>query len=200
MESDPANQLLTAYPRHRLDAEAIRDTLLLLGGNLDPSPGLANPFPPQSGWKFTQHNPFKAIYESNHRSVYLMTQRIQRHPYLAIFDGADPSASTPARLVSTTPLQAFYLLNDKFVHDQAVGLAKRLVTEATDDRSRIERAWLLLFGRPPEMDELQAALNFIHAAQNELELSGMQSETLQEPVRQALVRSLVRLNEFVYVE
>ena len=41
-------------------------------------------------WKFTQHNPFKAVYETKRRSVYLMTQRIQRHPYLAIFDGADP--------------------------------------------------------------------------------------------------------------
>ncbi len=48
-----------------------------------------------------------------------MTQRIQRHPYLAIFDGADPAASTPVRTTSTTPLQALYLLNDAFVHEQS---------------------------------------------------------------------------------
>ena len=200
IEIDPANQLFTAYPRHRLDAEVIRDTLLLLGGNLDPSQGSAHPFPPQSGWKFTQHNPFKAIYESNRRSVYLMTQRIQRHPYLAIFDGADPSASTPSRLVSTTPLQALYLLNDKFVHEQAEGLAKRLIAEGSDDQSRVERAWMLLFGRPPESDELRESLNFMKMAQGELETSGMSSETLQEKTWQGLVRSLVRLNEFVYVD
>ncbi|MFN7361554.1 MAG: DUF1549 and DUF1553 domain-containing protein, partial [Pirellulaceae bacterium] len=200
LEIDPSNQLLTAYPRHRLDAEAIRDTLLWLGGSLDPKPGAAHPFPPQSEWKFTQHNPFKAIYESNHRSVYLMTQRIQRHPYLAIFDGADPSASTPSRLVSTTPLQALYLLNDKFVHQQSEGLAKRLMSESTDDTIRLERVWSLMFGRLPESDERKAAEDFLVAAQKELQLSGLQSNTTKEQSWQALIRSLVRLNEFVYVD
>lgn len=132
-EKDPTNDRLSAWPRHRLDAEAIRDTMLLLSGNLDPSIGGAHPFPPQRDWNFTQHNPFKAVYETNHRSVYLMTPRIQRHPYLAIFDGADPSTSTPARQTSTTPLQALYLLNDKFVHEQAEGLARRLHAESNDD-------------------------------------------------------------------
>ena len=41
-----------------------------------------------------------------------MIQRIQRHPFLAIFDGADPAASTALRLTSTTPLQALFLLNE----------------------------------------------------------------------------------------
>lgn len=200
MEIDPANQLLTAYPRHRLDAEAIRDTLLWLGGNLDRTTGKAHPFPPQSEWKFTQHNPFKAIYESNQRSVYLMTQRIQRHPYLAIFDGADPSASTPARLVSTTPLQALYLLNDQFVHEQTEGLAKQLLRASTDNKTRVDRAWLFMFGRRPESDELDAALGFLEAAQKELRLVGLDSNAVLEQSFQSLIRSLVRLNEFVYVD
>lgn len=200
LEIDPVNQLLTAYPRHRLDAEAIRDTLLWLGGNLDRTPGQAHPFPPQSEWKFTQHNPFKALYESNRRSVYLMTQRIQRHPYLAIFDGADPSASTPSRLVSTTPLQALYLLNDQFVHEQAEGLAKQLMRASTDNKIRVDRAWLLMFGRRPEGDELDAALSFLEAAQNELDLTGLDSKAVLEQSLQSLIRSLVRLNEFVYVD
>lgn len=58
-----------------------------------------------------------------------MTQRIQRHPYLAIFDGADPSASTAFRMTSTTPLQALYLLNDPFVHEQSEKFAGRLLSE-----------------------------------------------------------------------
>ncbi|MDX1925144.1 MAG: DUF1549 domain-containing protein, partial [Pirellulaceae bacterium] len=120
---DPSNDWLAGYPRRRLDAEAIRDTLLELGGNLDLSPAGPHPFPPEHSWKFTQHNPFKAIYETNRRSVFLMTQRIQRHPYLAIFDGADPSTSTGSRMSTTTPLQALYLLNDPFVHEQAKRVA-----------------------------------------------------------------------------
>ncbi len=54
-----------------------------------------------------------------------MTQRIQRHPYLAIFDGADPSTSTATRMVTTTPLQSLYLLNNEFVHQQADRVAQR---------------------------------------------------------------------------
>ncbi|HET6406818.1 MAG TPA: DUF1549 domain-containing protein, partial [Chthoniobacteraceae bacterium] len=53
---DPNNELLASYPRRRLDAEAIRDTVLALGGSLDFTPGGAHPFPPQTDWKFTQHN------------------------------------------------------------------------------------------------------------------------------------------------
>lgn len=200
LEIDPANKLLTAYPRHRLDAEAIRDTLLWLGGNLDRTPGNAHPFPPQSEWKFTQHNPFKAIYESNRRSVYLMTQRIQRHPYLAIFDGADPSASTPSRLVSTTPLQALYLLNDQFVHEQSEGLSKQLLRASTDNKTRVDRAWLLMFGRRPENDELEAALIHVETVKNELVLAGLDSSVAFEQAFQSLIRSLVRLNEFVYID
>ena len=63
-------------------------------------------------WNFTQHNPFKAVYDTNRRSVYLMTQRFQRHPFFALFDGADTNASTDRRMTSTTPLQALYLMND----------------------------------------------------------------------------------------
>jgi hypothetical protein len=94
-----------AFPRRRLDAESIRDTLLVLGDNLDRSMGEAHPFPPQKDWDFTQHKQFRAVYDTNRRSVYLMTQRIQRHPFLAIFDGPDTGASTASRGTSTTTLQ-----------------------------------------------------------------------------------------------
>jgi hypothetical protein len=97
-------------------------------------------------------------------------------------------------------LQALYLLNDKFVHQQAEGLAKRLMQESPDESTRVERVWLLMFGRPPESDERQAALDFLEAAREELRMSGLQSNALQEQSWQSLIRSLVRLNEFVYVD
>src|SRR4029077_14096010 len=118
-------------------------------GNLDRSRGGPHPFPDQRSWDFTQHKPFKAVYDTDRRSVYLMTQRIQRHPFLALFDGADTNASTATRVTSTTPLQALYLMNDPFVHAQARKLTERLMAECADDSGRIERAYALLFGRPP---------------------------------------------------
>ena len=92
-----------------------------------PSGPATQPAPPQTEWKFTQHNPFKAVYETPRRSIYLMTQRITRHPFLAIFDGADPATSTGARLTTTTPVQALYLLNDPFVHEQSKRFAARVL-------------------------------------------------------------------------
>lgn len=199
-EKDPANELLSAFPRRRLDAEALRDTMLSLGGNLDPTRAGPHPFPPQSQWQFTQHNPFKANYETNRRSIYLMTQRIQRHPYLAIFDGADPSVSTPMRLASTTPLQALYLLNDKFVHEQAIGFASRLLIATSDDSSRIETAWLLLFSRPPNEDEASQSRAFLESTRDALRSIEPPTENVEQQCWQSFARALFRLNEVAFVD
>ncbi len=199
-EKDPANELLAGYSRRRLDAESLRDTLLTLGGHLDSSPGGSHPFPPQTDWNYTQHYPFKAIYETNKRSVYLMTQRIQRHPYLAIFDGPDSAASTAQRLTSTTPLQALYLLNDPFVHAQATGLAERLLSARTQDVERLERAYLLMFGRKPTSEEWEASREFLAAVRDRLRLGRIAEDQLELQSWRALLLAMLRLNEFVYLD
>lgn len=199
-EIDPNGELLASFPRNRLDAEALRDTLLQLGGELDTTPGGPHPFPPQSEWKFTQHNPFKAVYESNRRSVYLMTQRIQRHPYLAIFDGPDPSTSTPHRSNSTTPLQALYLLNDAFVHQQAAGLEKRIRSERSATSDRLELAYLLMLGRRPMSEENEAAVDFLTEIRNKLMAAKIPDDQLESQSWQALIRAMFRLNEFIYID
>jgi hypothetical protein len=199
-DHDPNNQLYSHFPLRRLDAEAIRDTLLVLGGNLDPTTGGAHPFPPQPEWKFTQHNPFKAVYDTNHRSVYLMTQRIQRHPYLAIFDGPDSAVSTPQRITSTTPLQALYLLNDPFLHQQAQRFTSRLLGESADDATRIDRAYRLIFGRLPDPDEKHDGTDFLKQTREALSAAGVPSEQLEQQAWQAFTRAMFRFNEFVYVD
>ena len=193
--ADPENALLSNYPRRRLDAEAIRDTLLAVAGNLDLSPAGAHPFPPSHEWGFTQHKPFKAVYESNRRSVYLMTQRIQRHPYLAIFDGADPSASTPVRPTSTTPTQALFLLNDPFVHSQSGRLAERISGMGLDDQTKISQAYALLFSRAPTAEEAGASLRFLKDARASVGGSDAEPEAWR-----SYLRALFRLNELVYLD
>ncbi|MEZ6102742.1 MAG: PSD1 and planctomycete cytochrome C domain-containing protein [Pirellulaceae bacterium] len=200
MAADPENLWLAGFPRQRLAAEAVRDTLLLLGSNLDLSPAEPHPFPPMDQWNFTQHKPFKAVYESNRRSVYLMTQRIQRHPMLAIFDGADPSTSTAARMTSTTPLQALYLLNDPLVHDQSERISERIVAASTDIDDRIGFAYELLFARPAEPDERLVAHDFLFDAGRVLRNAGVSADQVEAETWQAYTRTLLRLNEFVYVE
>ncbi len=197
---DPANDLLSGFRRRRLEAEAIRDTLLLLGRNLDASQGGPHPFPSSTEWNYTQHIPFKAVYETNRRSVYLMTQRIQRHPYLAIFDGPDTSASTPMRLTSTTPLQSLYLLNDPFVHQQADRIAARLLEDRSDDASRIERAYQLLLARSPTPDDVAAASAMLQAARAKLEQMKTPADQINALAWQSYVRAILLLNEFVYID
>jgi hypothetical protein len=189
---DPNNDLLSVFPRRRLDAEAIRDTILYLGGSLQREPGREHPFPPQDKWAFTQHNPFKAVYESNHRSVYLMTQRIQRHPFLAIFDGADPSTSTPRRASSTTPLQALFLLNDPLLHEQANKFARRLIECDADDAARVRRSFAMAVTRYPEAAEVDRALRFVRDVRGQV--------SSESEVWEAWTRVLFRLNEWIYVE
>ena len=192
LEHDPANDYLWKFTRHRLDAESLRDALLAVSGSLDPTPGGAHPFPEQSTWDFTQHKPFKAVYETNRRSVYLMTQRIQRHPYLALFDGPDTNASTAARVTSTTPLQALYLMNDPFVHEAARKFAARLSVEAASEAARLDRAYRLAFGRPATAAEQAQAEQYLNQAQSQL--------ASRAAAWESLCRALVLTNEFAYVE
>ncbi|MCA9171789.1 MAG: DUF1553 domain-containing protein, partial [Planctomycetales bacterium] len=200
VESDPTNTWLSGFPRFRLDAESIRDSLLALGGNLDLSSAGPHPFPAEETWDFTQHKPFKAVYDTNHRSVYLMTQRIQRHPFLAIFDGADPSASTATRMETTTPLQALYLLNDPFVHVQAEQVARRIQASRLTDAARIDFAWQLLFARPATSEEAIAGQQFLEQATSLIERTDNSPVEVRDQAWNAYVRSLFRLNEFVYLD
>jgi hypothetical protein len=194
---DVGNDYLWRFPPRRLDAEAIRDTMLVVSGALDRSVGGPHPFPPASKWNYTQHNPFKAVYDTNRRSVYLMTQRIQRHPFLALFDGADTNASTAARTTTTTPLQALYLMNNPFVHETARKFAARMLAERPDDGKRVERAYVLLFGRPPSAGEAAAARDYLKQAR--AKLGKVPAKERDAKAWESLARALFMCNEFVYV-
>ncbi len=161
LAADPQNDLLWRMDGQRLDAECIRDAILAISGQLDPATGGAHPFPPVHTWHFTVHGPFKASYPTNKRSVYLMTQRIQKDPFLALFDGADPSASTGQRTLTTTPSQALFMMNDPFVHEQSLAFAGRLMSLAGDDATRIQHAFELAYGRLPTSEETQGAIAFL---------------------------------------
>lgn len=157
--SDPDNRFLSHFARRRLNAEEIRDSLLAAGGNLDATPGEAHPFPAEATWKFTQHNPFSASYPNNKRSAFLMVKRQRQDPYLALFDGADPNASTPIRQLTTVPTQALYFMNSPFFHEQAAGFANRLL-KSPDDGARFELAFRLLYQREATSQEAAQAENF----------------------------------------
>tara|TARA_B100001123_G_scaffold163094_1_gene187956 strand:+ start:901 stop:3405 length:2505 start_codon:yes stop_codon:yes gene_type:complete len=147
---DPENKSLWKYARRRLSAEAIRDRIMFVSGTLNLNrPGM-HPFPPIESWKYTQHNPFQEFYPSPHRSIYLMTQRFKRHPYLGIFDQPDANTSTGRRSRATVPQQSLYLMNHPFMDQQAKAFADRLEKSFAKGASlnrKIDQAVQLAFGR-----------------------------------------------------
>jgi hypothetical protein len=199
-ERDPENRLLGRWTPRRLEAEAIRDSLLAAAGTLDRSPGGPHPFPPVESWGFTQHNPFKAVYDHNRRSVYLMTQRLQRHPFLALFDGPDPNASTPHRFPTTVPTQALFFLNDPFVHTQSAALARRLLATRPDESGQIEYAYLLTLGRLPTPEERARDTEFLAQYRDTLSRGGIAPQQRGERALAALARTLFGRNEFLYID
>jgi hypothetical protein len=197
---DPDNRWCWRHERQRLDAESIRDAMLSVAGHLDRRRPEPHPFPPINQWHWTQHNPFKAVYPSRHRSVYLMTQRIQRHPFLALFDGPDTNASTGRRSSSTVPLQALYLMNNPFVREQAEGLARRLLAAAPDAAGRIAKAHVLAWGRPPSPAEVEKGIAYVRRYQDQLARDGAPAERRELEAWSSYARVLLTANEFVYVD
>jgi hypothetical protein len=199
-ELDPDDRWLWRFPRQRLDAESLRDAMLAVAGNLDITRPRAHPFPAIENWHWTQHNAFKEIYPSNQRTVYLMTQRLIKHPYLAIFDGPDTNVSTEARPHSTVPLQALYLMNNPFVEDQAAGFARRIIGATTEPAERIDFAYQLAWSRRPTHDESSVASQFIARAKTALAAAGTPAESLEREAWTSLAKVMLTANEFLYTD
>src|SRR5262245_19232275 len=88
--------------------------------------GGGHAFPPELTWPFRQHDQFFAVYDTNRRSVYVMQQRLQRHPFFEVFDGADSNATTDSCAQSVTPVQALFLMHSPFIHEQSDRFAARV--------------------------------------------------------------------------
>ena len=185
---DPTNLLLSHFSSRRLSAEELRDSLLMVSRKLDRAVGLHHPFPPENTWNYSQHAPFNAVYQTDKRSVYMMVQRQRRHPFLALFDGPDPNASTPVRDQTTVPTQALYFLNDEFFHASA-NLTASNYLENPSKPAPIPGLYRLIFQREPTMAELGVTNKFLESYE------GTELEKWQ-----AICRILLASNEFVYVD
>jgi Protein of unknown function (DUF1553)/Protein of unknown function (DUF1549) len=202
IQLDPNNQFYWKFKRQRLDAESIRDTLLLVSGKLDPTmPTSPHPFPPREKWNFTQHHPFKEDYSSNSRSVYLMTKRLMAAPYFQTFDGPDPNVCTGDRDQSVTSLQALYFTNDEFLHEQASHFASKLLLDNDIDQQRLTHAFSTILCRLPKTDELDLLTQHLIAVRNiASQNSTIDSSKVEIDVWSSVVRSLFRLNAFLYID
>jgi hypothetical protein len=171
-KADPDNTLWWRIPARRLQAEAIRDAMLAVGGKLittPPSGSLASITNPKG-------NPKRGVAvntEKPYRSVYLGIVRNGLPESLAIFDVADPSLIVGQREVTTVPAQALYLMNSPFVLDQAKAFAERLLAaKSLDDPARVDLAFRLALARPASTQERGQVLAYMQELQKNQSPSG----------------------------
>ena len=155
---DADNQFLWRMNRRRLAAEEIRDAILSVSGKLNPEMG--GPGFYLFALEKPEHSPhyeygkFDPEDERSHRrSVYRFIVRSQPDPFMTTLDCADSSQSTPRRHETLTALQALSLLNNPFNLSMSRHFAARLETDSANPNGRIDRAFRLLTGRAPTVDE-----------------------------------------------
>lgn len=161
---DADNRLLWRKTPLRLEAEAIRDAILASAGELNPAlggPGYKD-FDTKSGLNEVYTPKDVSGPEFFRRTIYRTWIRAAGQPFLDVLDCPDPSVSTPARTVTTTPLQALALLNNPFMLRLADKLAQRVTKEAGQDvPQQIQRTYWLTLSRAPNEAELHEAQDFI---------------------------------------
>jgi hypothetical protein len=129
-----------------------------------------------------------------------MVQRLHAHPYLSLFNGADTSLSTPVRDSSTVPLQALFLLNNEMIHKESAGFAQALVESQRDPASRLRIAYLRAFARPPSVAEQSQSLAFLRQYEQALITEGCATEKRELESWSALLRTMLRSNEYFFVD
>jgi hypothetical protein len=144
LANDPQNRLLTRHRRHRLEAEAVRDTLLAISGLLDPRLGGAG----------TRDE------SSRRRSLYFTIKRSALIPFLVAFDFPEPLQGVAERPATIVAPQALALLNNPQARVWAEGFAKRL-SGVGDDVATVTAAWRIALGRDPGTDESRDAATFL---------------------------------------
>ncbi|MBM3877004.1 MAG: DUF1553 domain-containing protein [Verrucomicrobia bacterium] len=164
---DPENRLLARANRRRLDAECIRDTVLVVSGQLDLARGGPTIRPGTAADYNYQHT-------DTRRSVYSPVLRNALPELFEVFDFADPSMVSGRRNASTVAPQALLMMNHPFVIEQSKAAARRTLAMPGDDAARVESAYRLALGRKPTESEKKIALGYVSLPADGTVLEGRQ--------------------------
>jgi len=209
---DPDNRRLSRFPRARLDAELIRDSVLRASGLLSPKLGGPSVYPPQPA-SVTSEGVYagRAWTESTgedryRRGLYTFAKRSAPYAMFNTFDGPSGEACVARRDSSNTPLQALTLLNDTVILEAAQALGKQLATQPGTIESRVESLFRRCVTRPPSADERAQLVKFFETqrarfASGELKAADFagkgDGDANDRAAWTALARALLNLDEFV---
>lgn len=216
-KADPDNKLLAVFPRKRLEAEQIRDSLLVASGKLEDKLGGPSVFPPVPAnlGAGNQWEVSKDVHDQNRRSLYIFTRRSVPYPLLESFNMASAQEAHSKRDVTTSPLQSLTLFNSDVVFGWSQALAGRVINEAgNDEAAQLDRLYQILFSRAATGSEKETLQKFLNnhekvvrekTAEGKFAVSiptGLKGDQKLDPIRAAafvdLVHTVANSNEFIY--
>ncbi|MDE2924976.1 MAG: PSD1 and planctomycete cytochrome C domain-containing protein [Acidobacteriota bacterium] len=207
--ADHQNRLLWRWQPRRLEAEAVRDSMLAVSGSLNhfmhgpsmfpriPDSVLAGQSMPGLNWGDPDPE------QNRRRSIYIFVKRSLAVPELDLLDSPDTTSSCEQRRVSTTGPQALTFLNGDFAHEQARRLAQRVMRTAGDERdNQVRGAFRMGLARGPSPEELEAALDFLRVQEAQIrdDLTGTETTpAIKARALQSFCLTLLNTNEFFYL-
>jgi mono/diheme cytochrome c family protein len=198
MTADPDNRFLGRANVQRLEAEAIRDSLLAVGGLLDRTaggPALAHV--KNRDYLFDHTSKDKTTYSSNRRSIYLPVIRNHLYDVFQLFDAPDPAVPNGDRATTTVPTQALFFMNSDLATRAADALADRVLVK-TDDAERVQLLMMLAFGRPATPQEIDHLPEAVRAFEKDFaaETDGSKRHRKAWSV---VCQAVLASNEFIHV-
>ncbi|MCC9608940.1 DUF1549 domain-containing protein [Blastopirellula sp. JC732] len=197
---DPENHAHWRANVQRMDAESLRDSLLAVSGQLDPSRG--EKVIELAKWTLVFDHTSKdaTSYDTNRRSIYLPVIRNNLYDGFSLFDFATADVTTGSRGTSTVAPQALYAMNSPMFISASETLAKRLIEEFPSNvEARVPRLYEIALGRSPETHETTRLLDYATRLQPLL-TGKAEIENPELVVWAAICQSVLASNEFAYVE
>ena len=197
---DPENRLHWRTSRRRLEAEAIRDAILAVSGELETT--MTGTLMTETNHAYVNSTSRRggAVYQVNRRSVYLPVIRSGLYDVFQAFDFADPSGSNGRRTPTTVAPQALFMMNDPVVLNCSEAMARRLLDRpGLNDAGRVRHAYLTAYGRPPTEKEIARARDYLQRFASTLESQGVGPEARPLQAWQALCQAIIAASEFIYL-
>jgi len=206
VKGDKRLALFGRWRGRRLEAEAVRDAVLAVSGQLNPErggPGVYPPLPravlegqsrPGDGWGQSDAR------QASRRSIYVFCKRSLPVPELQLLDAPDTTSSCEKRPVSTTAPQALTFLNGAFLNEQAGFFADRLRKEAGGDAAaQVRRAYELALGRTARADEVEKVVAFLDRQKRQIQMdAAVANEEASSRALASFCLVLLNTNEFAW--
>lgn len=198
---DPDNRWLWRWTPKRLEAEAVRDSVLAATGTLDRSMGTSMLHVKNREFLFDHTSKDLTSYDSSRRSIYLPVIRNNLYDAMSLFDCTDGTVPNGDRASSTVASQALFFMNSGLVIKASEECAAKLLQQFPDnEQKRVDQLFWQTVGRAPTDAEWLAIANSIPRLTEQLRTDGVAESELSAMVWTNLVQTVLMSNEFLYVK